>query len=342
MLFLIVSGFACIYQFNKYTVTIIFCFLTAASIFVRIQYLQYKFQQDNNFLEKPLIVRGTVEQLQHNTQDRAVTTILVQTDTILSKDVGTLDRPKTISIQIPYKRSQKLELGQLVVFHNICLEQPPPTINIQDNPYFLYLIKEGIWASAYISSEKFFIISCSKAHWYQQVLQYLSHHFNAATGHLYNPLFLGKKEKDSLSLHIQHQSLYWGIAHHMARSGIHLVTLVGLCIAIFHYLQLRSRFRFGLYALLITGYALITISSISFIRSMIMIIIQMFSKLNGFQYSGIHAFALTTLIVVQHNPFHVLFLDFQLSFGITAVIIWLFYVKWAKTVAFPIPSFIRC
>lgn len=329
------------YKFQSHRATILLCLLTATSICLRIHYIQKKFQNDCAYLNRPVNVHGTIQQVQHNTQDMAITTLLVQTKTICAQELGNLLNPKTILIQIPFKRARNLKHGQTIALFNIYLKQPPMTQNFQDNPYSLYLIKEGIWASAYVSCEKFYIALQNKPCWYQRYLNYLSCHFTTQVGHLYNPLFLGKKEKNELSLRIQHQSLYWGIAHHMARSGIHLVTLLGLCIAIFHYARIRSRFRFGLYALLITGYALITIPSISFIRSMIMIMIQMFSKLNRFQYSGIHAFALTTLVVIQYNPYHVLFLDFQLSFGITAVIIWLFYTKWAKTVAFPLLSLVR-
>lgn len=318
------------------------CFAASGSVFLRIQQIKNAFQRDHAYLKKPLIVRGTLQQVQHNTQERGTTTILLKTDTIHHPEIGALFCPKLILIQIPCKRAQNLSPGQLITFQELTLDQPQVTPKIQDNPYALYLMKEGIWASAFVSSGRFCIHDKALPRWHHAIFNYLSNHFHNSTKHLYNPLFLGKKEKDKLSLQIQHQSLYWGIAHHMARSGIHLVTLVGLCVAIFHYVRIRSRFRYVLYALLIVGYAFISVPTISFTRSLIMIMIQMFSKLHGFQYSGIHAFALTTFIVVQYNPLHVLFLDFQLSFGITAVIIWLFYIKWAKTVAFPLTSLLRC
>jgi len=322
----------CTKETKLYRKTLCLCACAATLIFMRIKQQQKNFVSDQNFLNKPLIVRGFIQQIQTNTLDKPTTTILLQTTNVYNQDTGAMLTSKLLSIQIPHKRALTLKTGQKIVFYKMHLQQPELS-----NPYSTYLIKEGIWATAYITSERFFIYKKHKPRWYQSALEYLTHYFDSATAHLYNPLFLGKKEHDHQAITIQHQSLYWGIAHHMARSGIHLVTLLGLCIAIFHYARIRSRVRFGIYIMLAIGYWLITIPSVSFLRSLCMILLQIFSKIHGYQYSGVHAFTLTTLLVIQYNPLHILFLDFQLSFGITAVIIWLFHAKWTKTVAF-LPS----
>jgi predicted membrane metal-binding protein len=307
----------------------IICLISISFIFFRIHQKEYYHNLDSNFLEKEVIFKGIIQNIQHTTQDKKTTTLLIKSLYIYNKDAGCTTKPKNILVQLPHQRSKKLQLGQCIKFYRIKLTQPPA-----ENEYRTYLIKEGIWATAYVSSENFYILKKSYITWYQKYFLQLSNYFQTMTSHLYNPLFLGKKEKDKVSLEIQHQSMYWGIAHHMARSGIHLVTILGLFVAIFHYIGLFHRFRFLMYAILILFYAYISVSSVSFIRSLLMILFQMFTKFHGFMYSGIHAFLLTTLIIVHHNPFNVLFLDFQLSFGITAVIIWLFYIKWHKIIAF--------
>jgi hypothetical protein len=307
----------------------IICLVSIIFIFFRIQQKEYYHNLNSEFLNKEVILKGIIQNIQHTIQDKKTTTILIKSLYIYNKDAGNTTKPKYILVQLPYQRSKNLQLGQCVKFYRIKLTQPSI-----EQEYRTYLIKEGIWASAYVSSQNFYILKKSYITWYQKYFLRLSDYFQIITSHLYNPLFLGKKEKDNLSLEIQHQSLYWGIAHHMARSGIHLITILGLFVAVFHYIGLFHRFRFLIYAFLVLFYAYISIASISFIRSLLMILFQMFTKFHGFMYSGIHAFLLTTLIIVHYNPFNVLFLDFQLSFGITAVIIWLFYIKWHKIIAF--------
>lgn len=312
------------------------CLISAICIFLRIQEKEYDYNSHTNFLNKETIIKGCIQSIQHNLQDKKTATIIINNVSIYNKETGAATLNKLILLQLPYNRSKNLKLGQVIKAFKIKLSQPPPA-----SDYQRYLIKEGVWAAGYILFEHFYILKKTKTSWYQNCFLKLSNYFKSTTSHLYNPLFLGKKEKDSLSLNIQHQSLYWGILHHMARSGIHLVTILGLFVIIFHYLRIFHRFRFLLYAILVLFYAYISISSISFLRSLFMILFQMFARFNGLMYSSVHAFLLTTIIIIHYNPLAVLFLDFQLSFGITAVILWLFYIKWHKTIAFLSPSFIN-
>ena len=228
------------------------------------------------------------------------------------------------------KRAEKFCEGQTLTIFKAILQQPET-----DCDYHTYLLKEGIWATTFITSQKILISNYHNRSWFAQCSSKFCALLQKSTINLFNPLFLGKREKSIDSISIQHQSLYWGIAHHMARSGIHLVTLFGLFMALFHYARIKHFYRYIIGAALMLVYFEISISSISFLRALCMIMLQIISKIHKFQYSSVHALTLTTLFMVAYNPWYILFLDFQLSFGITAVIIWLFQAKWAKTVAFP-------
>ncbi len=298
-------------------------------IVVRLHQIESYYTQHHNLLQKPVVVQGIIKNVIHNLQDKQNSIITLSTSSIRDKELGPLKIKKVILIQIPYSRAKDLTTGQWIRIYNIQLTQPK-----EDDNYKLYLLKEGVWATGFVYKEKFITSKKLYSSWYQKYFNYLSHYFNNQIDLLYNPLFLGKKEKNIESLTIQHQSLYWGIAHHMARSGIHLITILSLFVALFHYCKFFHRFRFLLYTALVFLYALISIPNISFIRSLCMITIQMFTKFNGFIYSGIHAYLLTALILIHYNPLAIFFLDFQLSFGITAIIMWLFFIKWNKIIAF--------
>jgi len=298
-------------------------------IMLRFYQIESSYLEYNYFLQRPIIVQGIIKNITDNQQDRHSSLIVLTSSSMFDKELGSVSIQKNIFLQIPYNRAKNLKVGQWIKIYNIKLTQPKT-----DSNYRTYLLKEGVWATGFIYKEKFIVSKKLYRSWYQDYFHNLSHYFNNKVEQLYNPLFLGKKEKNQNSINIQHQSLYWGISHHMARSGIHLVTIVGLFGTIFHYCRFFNRFRFLLYAILIFLYALISIPSISFIRSLCMIMIQMFTKFNGFIYSGIHAYFLTALILIHHNPIAIFFLDFQLSFGITAIIIWLFFIKWNKVIAF--------
>lgn len=318
------------YFFNNKNFLLFFIALTSALIvFVRINKIEYQYKQDNIFLQKPVILEALIESINHNLLDQKNSSLILNTYSIFNQETGSLKKTKKIFLLLPYNRAKNLKIGQKIKIYNIKLSQP------QDNdPYKKYFLKEQIWATSFIYKENFFTYKKINNFWYQSFFEKFSNYFNTTISQLYNPLFLGKKEKNYNSLKIQHQSLYWGIMHHMARSGIHLVSLLGLLEFLFHYSRFFSRFRFLVYIIFTVLYSLISVPSISFIRSLFMIFFQMFTKLNGFMYSGLHSFLLTTLIIIIYNPMYVFFLDFQLSFGITAIIIWLFFIKRQKNNCF--------
>lgn len=328
--FYVISASLCL-VFKKYLhLTILFlCLLFSAQIYFKIQKTKKTFQAHQEFLNVACIIKATILQKQTNLLDKDQTTLILQTSNIYNEGAGTVHEPKKIVCIIAARRALKFCEGQTLTIYKAILQQPHP-----ESDYQTYLIKEGIWATTFITSQKIVINNYSNKSLFAKSSAEFCALLHAKTINLFNPLFLGKREKSIDSVTIQHQSLYWGIAHHMARSGIHLVTLFGLFMALFHYMRIQHFYRYIIGAALMLIYFEISISSISFLRALCMIMLQIISKIHKFQYSSVHALTLTTLLMIAHNPWYILFLDFQLSFGITAVIIWLFQVKWAKTVAF--------
>lgn len=316
---------------KKYTFLVILltCALFSIQVHFKIQHSLHNFYEHQEFLNTPCIVKAVILQKQMSQLDKNQTSLLIQTFNIYNQKCGNLKKIKKILLLMPAKRAQKFFEGQTLTIFNTILEQPKP-----DSDYQTYMIKEDIWATAYLTSQNVYINNWSQRSWFVQCSTIFSALLHAKTVNLFNPLFLGKREKSIDNLNIQHQSLYWGIAHHMARSGIHLVTLFGLFMTLFHYARIRHVYRYVICTVLMLVYFEISIPSISFLRALCMIILQMLSKIHKFQYSSVHALTLTTLFLVSYNPWYILFLDFQLSFGMTAVIIWLFHAKWTKTVAF--------
>ena len=329
--FYIISAGVCL-SFKKYLhLAILFlCLLFSIQVYVKIQNTQQAFHAHQEFLGTPCIIKATILQKQTNLLDKDQTTFLLQTSSIHHQAAGTVCEPKKIVCMMTAKRAEKFCEGQTLTIFKAILQQPET-----DCDYHTYLLKEGIWATTFITSQKILISNYHNRSWFAQCSSKFCALLQKSTINLFNPLFLGKREKSIDSISIQHQSLYWGIAHHMARSGIHLVTLFGLFMALFHYARIKHFYRYIIGAALMLVYFEISISSISFLRALCMIMLQIISKIHKFQYSSVHALTLTTLFMVAYNPWYILFLDFQLSFGITAVIIWLFQAKWAKTVAFP-------
>lgn len=305
------------------------CIITSSLLImtsINHQYASYK--SDQSFLKNRVIIKGTIEQISHSTLTRDQTYFIIKTQAIFNRK-NSLYAPKKICVFLPGDLSEKMQESDEVTIYEIQLEQPS-----SDSDYQRYLIKEGFWAAAHGTKYTQYSIKKKPMSLQRKIVTLFQQQIHKKAASLFDPLFLGKKEKTIENLEIQHKSTYWGIAHHMARSGAHLAILFGLIMLLLHYTQFAYLYRYTLCIFLLVGYALISQSSISFLRALCMILLHISTKIFGGVPSSLHTLTLTTLIVLFCNPMQLFFLDFQLSFGITYIIIWLFNIKNSKTIAF--------
>lgn len=325
------AGFCYAIYKNKPSCLILLLYMIAGSLFVitRINYQKNSYESDQLFLKNKTNVQGFVEQVTRSGLVKDQSLILIKTTTISNKK-NTKKIEKKICLFLPTIQAQKIQEGSCLVLYNIQLEQPG-----KDSDYYRYLLKEGLWAITHGTMyTQYRIIKKPSISWQQKILSSLYKKIHNKASSLFDPLFLGKKEKCMQSLSVQHQSSYWGIAHHMARSGAHLAILFGLIMLLLHYTQISFLYRYILCIFLLVSYALISQSSISFLRALCMILLHIAAKIFKRVPSSLHTISATTLVALLHNPMQLFFLDFQLSFGITYIIIWLFNIKNSKTIAF--------
>lgn len=137
---------------------------------------------------------------------------------------------------------------------------------------------------------------------------------------LFSSIFLGKAGilqsnscKDSFSK--------WGLAHFLARSGLHLVIFLWLWQALFNYVPIHMCYKKPLLITIVVLYWLLSWSSISFLRALVSWIIGAFSWWLMRPTSPIAIFTATCFIITLINPFVIFFLDFQLSFCLTLALL---------------------
>ncbi len=145
---------------------------------------------------------------------------------------------------------------------------------------------------------------------------------------LFASIFWGKKELDTLEMDpIKDHFKKWGILHYLARSGLHVLLFVMLCIWILVWLPLPFAVKQVIMALLIIGYHLLSWPSVSFMRAFAMFLLYKICILRSLQINVLHLLALTCVGTLLINPFQLFFLDFQLSFGLTFALAWLTMIE---------------
>ena len=198
-----------------------------------------------------------------------------------------------------------------------------------------YLAKEKIGSTAYVQKIQYNLIkraswNIKKALFYtrENLFYVLQNTIGKETFPLFSSIFLGARTPVKKRMEQNKESFkIWGISHYLARSGLHLVIFA----LVWHYILNLLPFAYFLkqifLLLLIMLYAILTWESISFDRALLMYLLYRLCVLNRTPLHYVHLVTLATFLVLLWNPLQLLFLDFQLSFGLTFALAWFNHIE---------------
>lgn len=309
----------------------IFCFF----FFGACRYYQNKelYFSNNNLLGKKTNVTGTIQEILPRLNEQEDICIVMKVSKIETEEKEYAINKK-VYLFLPFYTKLWIQPYQKIVAKNIIFKHPH-SISYQE-----YLIKERIWAVAH---QKYFSYTtiAKPSLLMQQINEIcnLSFHASKASLHeltqtLYLSIFCGKKFKSETTTTIKKLFQYWGISHYLARSGLHLILLIGILLTLLSFVPYASLKKEAIILMLLSFYYITTYTSIAFVRAFYMYVLYTLCKQLYIASQSIHIFLITTLCILIINPHHLFFLDFQLSFGITLLILWFFKnIKSRKTIA---------
>lgn len=275
----------------------------------------------NELLEKKCTITATVQEIMPRLDETEQICILFHVDQIeLHNKKHTIN--KKIYLFLPYYTTVWLKPYQKISLKNIILKHP------RSHSYEEYLIREKVWAITH--QKNLFYQNIAKPTRLQQQINLLTerpivamqHNFSELTKTLYFSIFCGKKIKSATTTRMKKVFQYWGISHHLARSGLHLVILISLLSFFLAFIPLSSIKKELSMLLLLWIYYAVTYSSVAFMRAFYMYIFYVLCKQLHLPSNSVHILLLTALFTLTLNPHHLFFLDFQLSFSITLLILW--------------------
>lgn len=226
------------------------------------------------------------------------------------------------------------EVGDTITFKKVFVGKPPT------DSYRNYLIKENLLGYTQISPASILLHPHTKPSAFYQCKRYFSQKRRAVLASLKRKLsptsytltctlFFGIKPQGPILSDIKDLFRRWGLMHFLARSGLHLVILIMLLSVVMKWLPLSFNIRTLSTFILITLYASITISSISFLRAYLLFALYTICTLFDLQINKLHLLSLVTITILLWNPYQLFFLDFQLSFGLMFAIAW--YLEYTKS-----------
>lgn len=205
---------------------------------------------------------------------------------------------------------------------------------ISGNPSFEYfLIKENILATLFPTKSSCTIIKHGKKSLLQlfaikreSIFTKLKSKLPTLTFSYFAPIFLGNKNAANQQK-IKNLFSFWGISHHLARSGLHIALFIFILKIICSLLPIVFVLKQVIFLGICIAYAFLSWSSISFFRALSLFVFYKTGNLLNRQVNFLHLLTLTGLTIILFNPTQLFFLDFQLSFGLTFALAWIYQPK---------------
>ncbi len=272
--------------------------------------------------EKGSSIEGTLQSYSFNPTARLPFCSTILLHKIVSKEGEFFT---SYRIQIYTKKKLLAHIGDMIEMQNIALKKP------SNDSFYSYLMKEGVAATAFkdqvnitILSHDYFSLSRWLFNTRESILKAFQQSLNRQTMSLFAAIFLGERElikRNKESLEVPFKK--WGIVHYLARSGLHLVLIVSLCEFLLRCIPIAFILKQIILLLAVLIYFFLTWSSISFIRALLIFLMYTYCLLSRTPNHFLHMLLLCCFILLLINPLYILFLDFQLSFGLTFALGWL-------------------
>lgn len=313
------------YFFNYKWTILPFCFLAGSLLYQQQIANHTAFQEKYNNINATII--GTVASIEKIQSSRHRWHMIIDLQKINNATV-------TESVAIYCIHNPKVSVGDAIAMQNVIFKK------IENNDFNLYLAKEKISATSFIDIPKITCLAHPDWNVNRCIAQLrnklfigLQNSIDKETFALFSSIFLGNRAAVKQQMDEEKEPFkYWGTSHYLARSGLHLVIfgiiwhfILGFLPLLFFYKQLFLIF-------LIACYALLSWSSVSFNRALIMFFIAKFCLLTRNRLHYVHLITLATCLVLIFNPLQLFYLDFQLSFGLTFALAWFTHIQHHKSV----------
>lgn len=198
------------------------------------------------------------------------------------------------------------------------------------NSFSKYLMKEGVITTAFIRSSQITLIN--RPDWCiarsihrtkNTVLNTVKQQLSDKSYALYSSLFLGNRQSCRTTLDpIALDFKFWGILHHLARSGLHMAVFITLWAKLLILLPIRYTFKQLLLLIIGSLYWIFSWSSTSFLRAVSSFYIYRTCLVSRKPADQRYILVLVCLLYLLCNPLQLYFLDFQLTFSMTYLLLW--------------------
>lgn len=306
------------------------CFLVGVAVYQKQVATHHAFQEKYQGIS--LAIRGTVASIEKIQNARHRWHLIIDLYEIQTQESNIAT---TESVAMYSAHNPSVQVGDIIQINDVTIKK------IENNSFNLYLAKEKIAATLFLDNPNITVLERPKwnlnsfiTQLRNKVFTQLQHAMDKQTFSLFSSIFLGNRAAVKQHMDKEKEPFkYWGTSHYLARSGLHLVIFGLIWHFILGFLPLLFFWKQVCLILLMSCYALLSWSSVSFNRALIMFFIAKFCLLARTRLHYVHLISLATCFVLLCNPLQLFYLDFQLSFGLTFALAWFTHIQQHKKCA---------
>ncbi len=303
-----------------------FIFCGSFACFLQLQSQKKFFKQFSN---KVVDITAEVSNFESIQNPRFKYKIILDIKQIKPHEQNSEYQNTSCSIALYVRSKENLEVSDAIEMKELTFK------DISNQSFKNYLAKEKIVATLFLEKFNFtllekprFSINKSIFCLRESIFNSLKAKMNRESFALFSSIFLGNRSSVKKEMEAKKESFkIWGTSHYLARSGLHLVIFVIIWHFILSLLPISYRVKQIFLLFLILLYALLSWSSVSFERALLMVIIYKLCLLTNTPSHYVHLIVLVTFGVLLVNPLQLFFLDFQLSFGLTFALAWFNHIQ---------------
>jgi|GEM_PF-6581887 len=206
------------------------------------------------------------------------------------------------------------------------------TYHVPNKSFQRYLQKEGVLASWFLKKQHYTLSVSPKTSikkWFfilrTKITRGLKAKLHPTTYDLCMLIFFGQKLHTPLTKKVQTEFGWWGTCHQLARSGLHVVLFITTWGFLINMLPFSFIIRNSILLAIVAFYYAISWPGIAFIRACIMIFLYILLKIIKIPIYPLYILVLACFLILLSSPLQLFFLDFQLSFLLTAAILFFYH-----------------
>jgi len=242
-------------------------------------------------------------------------------------------KPVNFNVLSYSKKASNAHVGDTVFIKKVII-RPPTFPAVHGNPtYNDFLLKENLIAALFLMgswqcrvlTRPDWNINRWLWDWRHTVYKKMEEKLSPVAQQYCGLMFLGNKQQPSIDS-MRTAFNRWGLAHYLARSGLHIVLFIIMWTLLLRLVPIHLRFKRLLLILLCIAYDLLSWSSIPFARAYYVFLLMQAGHLLGRAVNFLHLLTLTCLVILLLNPMQLFFLDFQLSFALTFTLVFFAHI----------------